>query len=348
MSLRLRPLGHNAHLEPLCHAHNAVDHAVGPLIGADAPDKTHVQLQGGHRHVHQHIQRGVSAAEVVDQHGKARRVQLLRYVQHLLGIIHIGALRYLNMESGRVNTVLFCHARQQAAHIRIVNVESGHVGGDRQSGIARRLEFHQVLKYGFPDVLVQPGDKAVALKNGYKLIGRNQPPLRVNPAYQSLRRHRRVGRQTEDRLEINLKLALFQRLVHLGRHLLLPAQAAAQLLVVERHALITSTGNRLLGNLRAVTDFAHRKRQIVNLIDAAANVQPVFQVQAAHQLRPYLTETVQLQLLHAAQHHESISAYPSHAGHAFQLGQPCRQISQEPIPRCPSEKVVEHFKAIHI
>ncbi len=348
MRLCLRTLRHHAHLQPLGHAHDAADHAVGPLVAANAADKAHVQLQRRHRHIHQHIERGVAVAKIVNQNGKARRIELSGQIQHLPRVLHIDAFRHLYPKDGGVHIVLFRKPRQLPADIRAVNIQPRHVGRNGHIGIARRFQLRQILKYPLPYILVQPVNKTIFFKNRDKLIGGNQPALGVVPAHQRLRRHRRVGRQAENRLEIHLKLALLQRLIHPGGHFLLPQQASAQLLVIKSNALVAAAGNGFLRNLCAVAKLRHRKRGIINFINAAAQMQRIFQMQPPHQFGAQSVEAGKLQFFRAAQQHKPVPAHAAHMNHAPHRRQLCRQIPQKLVARGPTEKIVEHLEAVHV
>lgn len=113
--LCLYALGHHAEMQPVCHADHIAQNALVIRLCDFALNELHIQLQNAQRHLAEHIQRGVPAAEIVHLHNKAQTAQLHYRADELAGLFRIDALCDLKMQILRENafavissTVLLC------------------------------------------------------------------------------------------------------------------------------------------------------------------------------------------------------------------------------------------------
>ena len=186
----------------------------------------------------EHIQGGIAASEVVHFDDEASGSQLIHRSDDLLGIFGISALGDLQMEELWVDAVFLGQIQEEIRKVGLVHIRPGDVDGNRKGRIALVLPLPKQLAGPLPHELVQLGDKAVFLKQGNKLAGGHEAPLRVNPPHQRLRAAQPAVAGPILGLKIDGKLIACQSGLHGGGDALLPQQLPAQNVVIDGDGLV--------------------------------------------------------------------------------------------------------------
>ena len=116
-------------------------------------------------------------------------------------------------------------------------------------------------------MIVQIGDKARALEDGYEVPGADEALFRMVPAREHLGAHKPARPVVVLRLEMQLELAVLERVCHLAGELLLLDHRLAQGIVVDGAPI----GARFRGaqrEQRAISHEAHIQRRVVHPVDA--------------------------------------------------------------------------------
>ncbi|MPM30384.1 hypothetical protein SDC9_76932 [bioreactor metagenome] len=157
---------------------------------------------------------------------------------------------------------------QESLQIVIVDICSGNI--DRDGDQRHPPQFPVVDGGGhfLPNILVQPGDKAVALKKRDKFFGGEKPQRRVIPTHQRLRTANAVAAQAEFRLIKNLELPGVQRRLHAVFQRLFPQPRLTQLIVVNSHCPTILSPDGIAGQQRPVTHPFHRQVDVRDGVNA--------------------------------------------------------------------------------
>ena len=102
---RLHTLGYHIQIHPFCQSDDKAHDSSGIIPLGIIFDKIHIQLQHVDRHRCQHIERRITAAEIIHLDLEAFLFQFLNNRQQLIRILHIGALRDLQMQMSRLQSV---------------------------------------------------------------------------------------------------------------------------------------------------------------------------------------------------------------------------------------------------
>ena len=116
--------------------------------------KLHVQLQHVQRHLAEHTQRGITAAEVVHLHNKAQLPECRHRCDDFTGIFRIGALGNLQMEISRVYIIFPYKILKRLYQIPLIYISPGDIDGNRQERISLFLPVAQQSAHLFPNILV--------------------------------------------------------------------------------------------------------------------------------------------------------------------------------------------------
>ena len=188
-------------------------------------DELHVQLDGIHVGVLEHVQRRVAAAKVVHHHREALAVQALDGVFHHRGVLGQHGLGDLGQQELGLQLVFLHQIREDLRHVQIHDVHHGHVHRYGHQIAVAGLPLLQRLADGFPDVLVQPGDQAGALQQGHELGRLHAAAGGVVPAHQCFHAHDGAGHAVALGLQEKGELVVVQRMLQLTQQLLLGLEA---------------------------------------------------------------------------------------------------------------------------
>ena len=188
-------------------------------------DELHVQLDGIHVGVLEHVQRRVAAAKVVHHHREALAVQALDGVFHHRGVLGQHGLGDLGQQELGLQLVFLHQIREDLRHVQIHDVHHGHVHRYGHQIAAAGLPLLQRLADGFPDVLVQPGDQAGVLQQGHELGRLHAAAGGVVPAHQCFHTHDGAGHAVALGLQEKGEFVVVQRMLQLTQQLLLGLEA---------------------------------------------------------------------------------------------------------------------------
>ena len=140
------------------------------------------------------------------------------------------ALRQFQVQIMRRNMIAVDEVNQGIHKIRVIEVDSGYVDRNwRRIPSLGKLTVYELADF-LPHVIVQLRDKAVALKDRYKFVRKHDLTARLLPAHQCLRSVRSHLFQLVLRLEIDDKLLLCQRGIHLVNDMLFAEHFLSDLL----------------------------------------------------------------------------------------------------------------------
>ena len=154
------------------------------------------------------------------------------HILHNSGVLHVGALRKLQVEKAHGNIVFFNQAREQLHQIWIIEVYAGHV-----DGYGRRVKplvqpLAQKPAHALPHIKIHLADKAVALEHRDEQPRGQEALFRVFPAYKRLGAVRFFRGKVVFRLEIDHKLPFVQSLLHVVYYALLLQNLVAHIRLV--------------------------------------------------------------------------------------------------------------------
>ena len=222
----LHTLGNDGQIEPVSHIdhrfHDLHTLAVVLLVHVD---ELHVQLDGIHVGVLEHVQRRVAAAKVVHHHREALAVQALDGVFHHRGVLGQHGLGDLGQQELGLQLVFLHQIREDLRHVQIHDVHHGHVHRHGHQIAVAGLPLLQRLADGFPDVLVQPGDQAGALQQGHELGRLHAAAGGVVPAHQCFHANDGAGHAVALGLQEKGEFVVVQRMLQLTQQLLLGLEA---------------------------------------------------------------------------------------------------------------------------
>ena len=184
-------------------------------------DELHVQLDGVHIGVLEHVQRRIAAAEVVHHHREALAVQALNGVFHQRSFFGQHGLGDLGQQELGLQLIFFHKVGEDLRHIQIDDIHHGNVHGYRHKIAAALLPLVQGLADGFPDVLVQLGHKAGAFQQGHELRRGHAAAGGVVPAHQCFHAHDGAGHAVALGLQKEAELVIFQAVFQLAQQLAL-------------------------------------------------------------------------------------------------------------------------------
>ena len=209
--------------------HRAGDGGVLGIIG-QAAHETLIELKLVYRQAFQPRQRAITGAEVVDGQAHAQCAQAGKQFQGCVRVFHDRALGHFQLQ------LLGWQAggSQHAGNFLVQLASAEQAAGDVHCDEAERAAFGVPVHHLATGLLQHPGvdgaDHAVVLGNRDKFAWRNQPALRVLPAYQCLHAYLATVTQVMQRLVVNAQLVIVQGM----------AQAAGQF-----HALTGVVGQLL-------------------------------------------------------------------------------------------------------
>ena len=219
---RFHAFGDDGQIQAVGHIHHRFHdlHALAAVLLVHV-DELHVQLDGIHVGVLEHVQRRVAAAKVVHQHREALAVQALDGVFHHRGVLGQHGLGDLGQQELGLQLVFLHQIREDLRHVQIHDVHHGHVHRHRHQIAAAGLPLLQRLADGFPDVLVQPGDQAGVLQQGHELGRLHAAAGGVVPAHQCFHAHDGAGHAVALGLQKEAELVIFQGVLQLTQQLTL-------------------------------------------------------------------------------------------------------------------------------
>jgi len=107
----LYALGDDGQPQPVGHADDGAEDIAGAGLVPAAAEKAHIQLQKVHRHVLEHIQRGIAAAEIIHFNLEPAVAQFLDDTDQCCGVLRINTLRNLKVDILRLQPMFFDHLR---------------------------------------------------------------------------------------------------------------------------------------------------------------------------------------------------------------------------------------------
>ena len=173
-------------MQSVGHADHIVQNALADRLCNFVLNELHIQLQNIQRHLTEHIQGRVSAAEVIHFHDKAQSAKLFHGADDLAGVFRIGALCDLQMQIHGIDAVLLNKSPERIRQVALVHIRPGHIHRYRQKLPALVLPVPELGTHLLPHILIQLGNKSVFLEQRDKFLGKHHAPLRMNPAHQSL------------------------------------------------------------------------------------------------------------------------------------------------------------------
>ena len=248
--------------------HDMAQNALGLRLGGLVAHELHVQLENIQRHLGEHVQAGIAAAEVVHLDHEPFFPQGRHRVDELLRMLRVGALGDFQMQKGRSDAVFLRQTGERSNQVRLIYVRAGYIHRHRHHRQACGLPVPQQHTDALPDVQIQPGDESVAFKQRDKFAGVHEPPFRVDPPHQRLRAGHAVPPQAVLGLEVHDELVLLQRGLHGGGDRLFPQKAAAHGIVINRVPAIVLSLDAVHRQHRPVAHLLHRQRAVHNGIDA--------------------------------------------------------------------------------
>ena len=219
---RFHALGDDGQVQAVGHIHHRFHdlHALAAVLLVHV-DELHVQLDGVHIGVLEHVQRRIAAAEVVHHHREALAVQALNGVFHQRSIFGQHGLGDLGQQELGLQLIFFHKVGEDLRHIQIDDIHHGNVHGYRHKIAAALLPLVQGLADGFPDVLIQLGHKAGAFQQGHELRRGHAAAGGVVPAHQCFHAHDGAGHAVALGLQKEAELVIFQAVFQLAQQLAL-------------------------------------------------------------------------------------------------------------------------------
>ena len=189
-------------------------------------DELHVQLNGIHVGVLEHIQRRIAAAKVVHHHRETFAVQALDGVFHQRSVFGQHGLGDLGQQELGLQLILFHKVGEDLRHIQIDDIHHRNVHRYRHKIAAALLPLVQGLADRLPDVLIQLGHKAGAFQQGHELRRGHAAAGGVVPAHQCFHAHDGAGHAVALGLQKEAELVIFQGVLQLAQQLTLLLETA--------------------------------------------------------------------------------------------------------------------------
>ena len=206
MLLRLRTLGQHVDAHLLSHQDDGTDDL--PAVLVEVAQEALVDLELVELIVLQDVERGIGAAEVVEPDLIARLVELAQLVDEQVAVLDEHRLRDLDAQVVARDVVLLDDALDEGerVHQDEVVTREVHRDGDHREIVLELIA--QELGHLLDDVAVEPRDQARFLEHGDEAGGRDRPLDRVDPAGQRLTAAEFARHRADDRLVVDLDVAL--------------------------------------------------------------------------------------------------------------------------------------------
>lgn len=120
-------LRNNRDFKKSCNVDHDPDKTFIFFVFAYFSDKLHIQLQSIYRQRGQHIQRRISAAEIVHFDPEAAHAKFIHCFDDLIGIIGIGRFRDLQQKFSMIQAVLCSNVLQDICKMGIEHIDSRHI-----------------------------------------------------------------------------------------------------------------------------------------------------------------------------------------------------------------------------
>ena len=191
--LRLHALGDDGQVQPPGHLDDRF-HDLPALAAFTVPhDELHIQLDGIHAGIAEHIQGGIAAAKIIHQHGKALAVEGRDGVFHHFQVLGQHTLGDLHQQQFGLQLIFLHQLPEHLRHIQRRDIRNGDIDRDGHHVLVPGFPAVEHLANLFPQVEIQPGDEARLFHQGHKLPGRHDAPGWVVPAHQRFHPHNGVG-----------------------------------------------------------------------------------------------------------------------------------------------------------
>ena len=230
IALRIQAVGSLQHghlLQAVGHIHHRFHdlHALAAVLLVHV-DELHVQLDGIHVGVLEHIQRRIAAAKVVHHHRETFAVQALDGVFHQRSVFGQHSLGDLGQQELGLQLIFFHKAGEDLRHIQIDDIHHRNVHRYRHKIAAALLPLVQGLADRLPDVLIQLGHKAGAFQQRHELRRGHAAAGGVVPAHQCFHAHDGAGHAVALGLQKEAELVIFQGVLQLAQQLTLLLETA--------------------------------------------------------------------------------------------------------------------------
>ncbi len=188
-------------------------------IGGQVLDEGVVDLQTVHRQVLQVGQGGVTGPEIVDDDLYAETAQITDEDGGALRIFDEGAFGQFQAQQLRRKVQVEHQSVQRGEKVVLVELQGGHIDGDRESGPGIDAQVDAVFQRTLDGPQTDFPDRAMLFGHGQELVGQQQSVCRVMPAQQRLVAGDGARADVDDRLIVQLDLAVFDGLRHFGQEL---------------------------------------------------------------------------------------------------------------------------------
>ena len=224
---RFHAFGDDGQIQAVGHIHHRFHdlHALAAVLLVHV-DELHVQLNGIHVGVLEHIQRRIAAAKVVHHHRETFAVQALDGVFHQRSVFGQHGLGDLGQQELGLQLILFHKVGEDLRHIQIDDIHHRNVHRYRHKIAAALLPLVQGLADRLPDVLIQLGHKAGAFQQGHELRRGHAAAGGVVPAHQCFHAHDGAGHAVALGLQKEAELVIFQGVLQLAQQLTLLLETA--------------------------------------------------------------------------------------------------------------------------
>ena len=146
-----------------------------------------VQLDHVHAGGAQHVQGGISAAEVIHHNPEAFFTQRPDCIPDLFGIVHIGGFCDFHFQKAGRQAVLFHQAGQALRDIKGEHIDPGNVDGDRNRRDSPVHDAPQPGTDAFPDIEIQVCHHAVFFQHRNEDRGGDEASILPAPAGEGFR-----------------------------------------------------------------------------------------------------------------------------------------------------------------
>ena len=224
---RFHAFGDDGQIQAVGHIHHRFHdlHALAAVLLVHV-DELHVQLDGIHVGVLEHIQRRIAAAKVVHHHRETFAVQALDGVFHQRSVFGQHGLGDLGQQELRLQLILFHKVGEDLRYVQIDDIHHRNVHRYRHKIAAALLPLVQGLADRLPDVLIQLGHKAGAFQQGHELRRGHAAAGGVVPAHQCFHAHDGAGHAIALGLQKEAELVIFQGVLQLAQQLTLLLETA--------------------------------------------------------------------------------------------------------------------------
>ena len=294
----------------------------------------------------EHVQRGISRAEIVHQHGESRVLHLLDYVGNTL---RVGGFGYLQLQQLYRDIVLLHEAQHFAHDVERMYVLPGDIYRDGHRLDALAYPLADFFACALPDYLVELQDKAVLLEHRNEIRRGYHALFRVYPPRERFRADYPLRGNAELRLEVHHELITEQRVHHVVLDGLLLVEVAFHSSVEEPYVVqrVALYGLPRYRGIVAVP--AGVRRPVLN--DGNAEYQAVLHIAepGQHALQT-VNEIQQLRIAFKRRnHHENVGGQPC-VGLLLAAYQPERVVHeiQQVVPRLDSVLLVDELEPLHI